>query len=92
LPPNQDKKIPQRHMGQCMGRAKEPQRMNLRGMTMLMVFVKSMPMTMEGFCSLRRSWFRPHGDISQDQLPLYLGFFECVHNAKKRGKALLRAL
>jgi transposase len=25
-------------------------------------------------------------------LPLYLGFFEFVHNAKKRGKALLGEL
>jgi len=26
------------------------------------------------------------------KLPLYLGFFEFVHNARKRGKALLQAL
>ena len=30
--------------------------------------------------------------ISQEKLPLYLGFFECVHNVRKRGKALLPAL
>ncbi len=29
---------------------------------------------------------------SQEKLPLYLGFFEFVHNAKKLGKALLSAL
>jgi transposase-like protein len=48
--------------------------------------------TMEGFWSLLRSWLRPHRGISQEKLPLYLGFFEFVHNAKKRGKALLEAL
>ena len=48
--------------------------------------------TMEGFWSLLRSWLRPHRGISQEKLPLYLGFFEFVHNAKKRGKALLVAL
>lgn len=45
--------------------------------------------TMEGFWSLLRSWLRPHRGISQENLPLYLGFFEFVHNARKRGKALL---
>ncbi len=30
--------------------------------------------------------------ISQDKLPLYLGFFQFVHNARRRGKALLGAL
>ena len=48
--------------------------------------------TMQGFWSLLRSWLRPHRGISQEKLPLYLGFFEFVHNAKKRGKALLSAL
>jgi transposase-like protein len=48
--------------------------------------------TMEGFWSLLRSWLRPHRGISQEKLPLYLGFFEFVHNARKRGKALLSAL
>ena len=46
----------------------------------------------EGFWSLLRSWLRPHRGISQDHLPLYLGFFECVHNVRRRGKALLGAL
>ena len=45
--------------------------------------------TMEGFWSLLRSWLRPHRGISQDKLPLYLGFFQFVHNARRRGKALL---
>jgi len=31
--------------------------------------------TIEGFWSLLRSWLRPHRGISQDKLPLYLGFF-----------------
>ena len=48
--------------------------------------------TMEGFWSLLRSWLRPHRGISQEKLPLYLGFFELVHNVRKRGKALLGAL
>jgi transposase len=48
--------------------------------------------TMEGFWSLLRSWLRPHRGISQEKLPFYLGFFEFVHNAKRRGKALLSAL
>ncbi len=48
--------------------------------------------TMEGFWSLLRSWLHPHRGISQEKLPLYLGFFEFVHNVRKRGKALLGAL
>ena len=48
--------------------------------------------TMEGFWSLLRSWLRPHRGISQEKLPLYLGFFEFVHDVRRRGKALLGAL
>ena len=48
--------------------------------------------TMEGFWSLLRSWLRPHRGISPENLPLYLGFFEFVHNVRRRGKALLGAL
>ena len=48
--------------------------------------------TMEGFWSLLRGWLRPHRGISQERLPFYLGFFEFVHNAGKRGKALLHSL
>jgi len=48
--------------------------------------------TMEGFWSLLRSWLRPHREISQDKLPLYLGFFEFIHNVRKRGKTLLPSL
>ncbi len=40
--------------------------------------------TMEGFWSLLRSWLRPHRGISQDKLPLYLGFFQFVHNTRRR--------
>jgi transposase-like protein len=47
---------------------------------------------MEGFWSLLRSWLRSHRGISQDKLPLYLGFFQFVHNTRRRGKALLGAL
>jgi transposase-like protein len=48
--------------------------------------------TMEGFWSLLRSWLRPHRGISQEKLPAYLGFFQVVHNTRRRGKALLSAL
>ena len=48
--------------------------------------------TIEGFWSLLRSWLRPHRGISQELLPHYLAFFEFVHNAKRRGKALLGSL
>ena len=47
--------------------------------------------TIDGFWSLLRSWLRPHRGTSQDKLPLYLGFFQFVHNARRRGKALLSA-
>ena len=48
--------------------------------------------TLEGFWSLLRSWLRPHRGISQEKLPVYLGFFQFVHNTRQRGKALLGAL
>jgi transposase-like protein len=48
--------------------------------------------TMEGFWSLLRFWLRPHRGISQERLPIYLGFFEFVHNTRCRGKALLPSL
>jgi transposase-like protein len=48
--------------------------------------------TLEGLWSLLRSWLQPHRGISQEKLPLYLGFFEFVHNVRRRGKALLGAL
>ncbi len=48
--------------------------------------------TMEGFWSLLRSWLRPHRGISQEKLPIYLSFFEFVHNVRRRGRALLGSL
>src|SRR3954462_7008449 len=48
--------------------------------------------TMEGLWSLLRSWLRPHRGVSQEKLPAYLAFFEVVHNARRRGKALLATL
>jgi transposase-like protein len=48
--------------------------------------------TMEGFWSLLRSWLRPHRGVSQEKLPFYLGFFEFIHNIRRRGKALLASL
>jgi transposase len=48
--------------------------------------------TLEGFWSLLRSWLRVHRGISQERLPLYLGFFGVVHNVRLRGRALLGSL
>lgn len=48
--------------------------------------------TLEGLWSPLRSWLRPHRGISQPKLPLYLGFFEFIHNVRQRGKALLAEL
>lgn len=48
--------------------------------------------TMEGFWSLLRSWLRPHRGISQEKLPLYLGFFQFVHNVRRRGRGLLQPM
>src|SRR3954447_9135329 len=48
--------------------------------------------TLEGVWSLLRSWLRPHRGISQEKLPAYLAFFGVVHNARRRGKALLATL
>lgn len=48
--------------------------------------------TLEGFWSLLRSWLRPHRGISQEKLPWYLGFFEFIHNVRRRGKSLLHSL
>ena len=48
--------------------------------------------TAEGLWSLLRSWLRPHRGVSQEKLPLHLGFFQLVHNARRRGKALLGTL
>jgi len=48
--------------------------------------------TMEGFWSLLRSWLRPHRGISQERLPIYVGFFQFVHNVRRRGNSLLRSL
>jgi transposase-like protein len=55
-------------------------------------FCEAQVNTIGGFWSLLRSWRRPHRGISQDKLPLYLGFLEFVHNARVRGKRLLPAL
>ncbi len=48
--------------------------------------------TMEGCWSLLRSWLRPHRGISQEKLPFYLGFFEFVHNQRKRGAQIMDVL
>jgi transposase-like protein len=46
---------------------------------------------MEGVWSLLRSWLRPHRGVSQENLPLYLAFFELTHHLQQRGKALLES-
>ena len=46
--------------------------------------------TLEGFWSLLRSWLRPHRGVSQEKLPLYLGFFEFVHNVAEAGQGAPR--
>ena len=38
--------------------------------------------TMEGVWSLLRSWLRPHRGVSQERLPIYVGFFQFVHNVR----------
>jgi transposase len=48
--------------------------------------------TAEGLWPLLRSWLRPYRGVSQEKLPAYLGFFQIVHNARRRGKALLSTL
>jgi transposase len=48
--------------------------------------------TAEGVWSLLRSRLRPHRGVSQEKLPLYRAFFEIVHNARCRGRALLGEL
>jgi transposase-like protein len=48
--------------------------------------------SMEGFWSLLRFCLRPHRGTSQESLPEYLGFFEFVHNARRRGKMLMESL
>jgi transposase len=35
---------------------------------------------------------RPHRGILQEKLPVYLGFFQFVHNIRRRDKALLGVL
>ena len=48
--------------------------------------------TAEGLWSLLRAWLRPHRGVSQEKLPAYLAFSQVVHNARRRGKALLTTL
>jgi transposase len=45
--------------------------------------------TLEGLWALLRSWLRPHRGVSQERSPLCLGFFEFIHNVRRKGKALL---
>ncbi len=74
-----------RHKTVCPGRGEYARDENGEG------FCKVHVETMEGFWPLLRSWLRLHRGISQEKLPFYLGF-QLVHNARRRGKALLDAL
>ena len=47
---------------------------------------------MEGLWNLLRSRLRPHRGISQRFLPLYIGFFQVMHNIRQRGHSLLSPL
>jgi hypothetical protein len=59
-------------------------------MKMAMAFMRCMstPSKASGL----RSWLYPHRGISQEKLPWYFGFFEFIHNVRRRGKALLHSL
>jgi transposase len=46
--------------------------------------------TMEGVWSLLRSWLRPHRGVAQENLFLYVGFFEAIYNSACRGIAFVR--
>ncbi len=48
--------------------------------------------TLECFGSLLRPWLRVHRGLSQERLPYYLGFFECLYNLRKRGQMALSGL
>jgi len=48
--------------------------------------------TMEGCWSLLRSWLRQRRGISQERLPVYIGFFQFVHNIRQCGNSLFRSL
>ncbi|WP_217694875.1 transposase [Deinococcus marmoris] len=48
--------------------------------------------TREDVWSLLRSWLRPHRGISQWWLPLYLAFFQAMHNIRCRGFSLLEPM
>ena len=39
--------------------------------------------------NVQQRTIRPHRGISQERLPLYLGFFQFVHNVRRRGRGLL---
>ena len=43
--------------------------------------------TMEGCWSLLRSWLRPHRGVSQQRLPLYICFFQFIHNVRRRANS-----
>lgn len=46
--------------------------------------------TQECIWSLLRPFLRPHRGVSQEKLPFYVGYFEFLHNIRKRGKKALQ--
>ncbi len=82
----------QRRVADALGRRRRPVRQGAGEDHGAAAFCEIHVNTMEGTWSLLRSWLRLHRGISQERLPLYLGFFAFVHNARRRGKALLGAL
>ena len=46
--------------------------------------------TQECIWSLLRPWLRPHRGVSLEKLPFYVGYFEFLHNLRKRGKKALQ--
>jgi transposase len=46
--------------------------------------------TQECIWSLLRPLLRPHRGVSQEKLPFYVGYFEFLHNLRKRGKKALQ--
>jgi transposase len=46
--------------------------------------------TQECIWSLLRPWLRPHRGVSQEKLPFYVGYFEFLHNLRKRFKKALQ--
>ncbi|MCK7578076.1 MAG: hypothetical protein MZV65_21580 [Chromatiales bacterium] len=64
----------------------------MRAMTTEMVSMKYTSILWKDFGPYRGLGYVLIVDPLQEKLPLYLAFFEFIHNAKRRGKAALGAL